>query len=167
MFTTWEICTWGNHMLPLKAGSYVKVEDKPSYFLLWLQSSITGSCTPPFNKKDGKTSLCFCHVYQCVSMCVCVYVCNSQLSAARSESAEMDETLGSHSHFFEAAISHCSDGENLIVLLTRNALIVFLISFQAMWESNSLRRMQYKKRADIVRCQSLNLTIRMLRLMWV
>lgn len=42
----------------------------------------------------------------------------------------MDETLGSHSHYFEAAISHCSDGENLIVEVTRNVLIVFVITLQ-------------------------------------
>ena len=83
---------------------------------------------------------------------VCLYVCvrNSWLSASSqksviSASAEMDETLGSHSHYFEAVISHCCDGENLIVLVTRNALIVFLISFPAMWENNSQTRIPYKK----------------------
>lgn len=33
-------------------------------------------------------------------------------------------------HYFEAAISHCSDGENLIVEVTRNVLIVFVITLQ-------------------------------------
>lgn len=107
-----------------KVGSYVKVEGELSYFLLWLQSSITGSCTPPFNKKDGKTFLCFSHVYQC-PVCLYVFVCVIYSGvllkkSVISDSAEMDETLGSHSHYFEESISHCCDAENLIMLVATN-----------------------------------------------
>lgn len=104
-----------------------KLRESQSIFCADYRAASWGVAPRLLTRKMGKTSLCLCHVYQCVFLCVNEihsWVLPYKKKSVISESAQRDETLGSHSHYFEAAISHCCDGENLIVLLTRNALIV-------------------------------------------
>lgn len=63
-------------------------------------------------------------------------------------SAEMDETLRrQHLIWFEGAVSHCSAGDNLILLLTKKLMIVFLILPPAIFGNNFpiYKRIPHKK----------------------
>ncbi len=144
-------CTWENHMLPLRVRSCVEVEGKVNLF----SALITEQHQPAFSQERwGNVPL----PLSCLSVCVSMRgsgihswvprhkKCNIRVSKNRWNSQKPRS-------YFNTAISHGYDGQNLIVLATKNALIVLLIPFPAMWENKT--RISHKK-VDIVCCHRLN-----------